>query len=115
MMLDNPSIHMRQLEGLLGFHRQSYYQYWQRQSTQQNNDSAVISMIKQIRKAHPRIGGKKLHCRLKEMLLERGIKMGRDALFDLLAANRLLIRRRRRKVITTFSRCTSSSKSGQKG
>lgn len=30
--------------------------------------------------------------------------MGRDAFFDLLAANRLLIRRRRRKVITTFSR-----------
>ncbi|MFD1145404.1 IS3 family transposase [Larkinella insperata] len=32
------------------------------------------------------------------------MKMGRDAFFDLLAANRLLIRRRRRKVITTFSR-----------
>lgn len=61
-------------------------------------------MIKQIRKAHPRIGGKKLHCLLKEKFLERGIKMGRDALFDLLAANRLLIRRRRRNVVTTFSR-----------
>ena len=30
--------------------------------------------------------------------------MGRDALFDLLAANHLLIRKRKRKMITTFSR-----------
>lgn len=34
---------------------------------------------------------------------EHGIKMGRDALFDLLAANQLLVRRRKRKVQTTYS------------
>lgn len=36
--------------------------------------------------------------------MERGIKMGRDALFDLLAANNLLVRKRKRRMITTFSR-----------
>ncbi len=36
--------------------------------------------------------------------MERGIKMGRDALFDLLAANNLLIRKLKRRMITTFSR-----------
>lgn len=36
-------------------------------------------------------------------MLEHHIKMGRDALFDLLSANNLLVRRRKRKVYTTHS------------
>ena len=50
------------------------------------------------------MGGKKLYHLLKEQLVSQGIKLGRDALFDFLAANTLLIRRRERKTITTFSR-----------
>jgi len=37
-------------------------------------------------------------------MLEHGIKIGRDALFELLAANKLLIRKRKRSVQTTYSR-----------
>jgi putative transposase len=40
---------------------------------------------------------------LQAFLLEHQIKMGRDALFDLLAANRLLIRRKKRRITTTQS------------
>ncbi|MEJ7664285.1 MAG: hypothetical protein WKG07_34565 [Hymenobacter sp.] len=58
----------------------------------------------QVRKDHPRMGGKKLYYLLQEQFNTQGIKLGRDALFDLLAANNLLIRRRKRKTITTFSR-----------
>ena len=36
-------------------------------------------------------------------MLQHGVKMGRDALFDLLAANRLLVKKRKRKVQTTYS------------
>ena len=36
--------------------------------------------------------------------MKKKIKLGRDGLFELLAANGLLIRRRRRTVSTTFSR-----------
>jgi putative transposase len=57
-----------------------------------------------VREEHPRMGGKKLYYLLKEQLVSQGIKLGRDALFDLLAANNLLIRRRKCKTITTFSR-----------
>ena len=49
------------------------------------------------------MGGRKLHDLLKEEMAKKGIKMGRDMLFELLAANGLLIRRRRRRVATTFS------------
>lgn len=43
-------------------------------------------------------------CMLQPFLMEHQIKIGRDALFNLLAAHQLLVRRRRRKIATTQSR-----------
>ena len=103
MLMNYPNLHIRQLEGALGFSRQGYYQYWQRRAGQINTDEAVLGLVKKVRKDHPRMGGKKLYELIKEELVGKGIKTGRDLLFDLLAANRLLIRRRRRRVRTTFS------------
>lgn len=96
--------HVRQLEGVLGFTREGYYQYWKRQFGQEVTDNQVVNLVKDLRKDHPRIGGRKLYSLLKKELTKREIKMGRDAFFDFLEANQLLIRRRRRKVTTTFSR-----------
>ena len=103
MLTNYPNISIRQLEGVLGFSRQAYYQYWQRQTGQVSYDADILQLVKKVRQDHPRIGGRKLYSMLENEFLERGIKMGRDGFFDLLAANRLLIRRRRRKVRTTFS------------
>jgi putative transposase len=101
--MSNPHIHIRQLERCLGFSRQAYYQYWQRQAGQGGHEDQVISLVKTIRKDHPQMGGRKLYTLLKEELNKREIKIGRDALFEILAANKLLIRRRRRTARTTFS------------
>jgi transposase InsO family protein len=49
------------------------------------------------------MGGRKLYEKLYPFLLSHQIKMGRDALFDLLAANGLLVKKRRRRYITTWS------------
>lgn len=103
MLMNYPKLHIRQLEGWLGFSRQAYYQYWQRQASQINSESDVIELVKKLRKDHPKMSGRKLHDLLKEKMAQKGIKMGRDALFELLSANDLLIRRRRRRVSTTFS------------
>ena len=103
MLTNYPNISIRQLEGVLGFSRQAYYQYWQRQTGQVSHDGDILQLVRKVRQDHPRIGGRKLYSMLEEEFLERGIKMGRDGFFELLAANRLLIRRRRRKVRTTFS------------
>ena len=103
MLTNYPNISIRQLEGALGFSRQAYYQYWQRQTGQVSYDADILQLVKKVRQDHPRIGGRKLYSMLENEFLERGIKMGRDGFFELLAANRLLIRRRRRKVRTTFS------------
>ena len=58
--MSNPYIHIRQLEGCLGFSRQAYYQYWQRQTGQIGHEAQVVSLVKTLRKDHPQMGGRKL-------------------------------------------------------
>ncbi len=101
--MNNPHLHIRHLEGCLGFSRQAYYQYWQRHTPQGDREAEVVELVKALRKDHPQMGSRKLYDLLKEAVKTKGIKMGRDALFDLLAGKGLLVRRRRRSVRTTFS------------
>ena len=49
------------------------------------------------------MGTRKLYELLEPFMLDHQIKIGRDALFDLLAVNGLLVRRRKRNVYTTNS------------
>lgn len=63
--------------------------------------SLVINEVEAIRKAENGVGTRSLHRRLQPLLKDHDIKLGRDKLFDLLAAHQLLIRRRRRKKVYT--------------
>ena len=88
---------------LFGVTRQAYYQhFWQRESTG-IEENLVLAQVLSIRKDHRVMGGRKLYEKLHPFLLAHQIKMGRDALFDLLAANGLLVKKKRRRFITTFS------------
>ena len=88
---------------LFGVTRQAYYQhFWQRESTG-IEENLVLAQVPSIRKDHRVMGGRKLCEKLHPFLLAHQIKMGRDALFDLLAANGLLVKKKRRRFITTFS------------
>lgn len=71
---------------------------------QQKENTIVLQLITEVRSVHPAIGGRKLYALLQQQIQEQGIRIGRDALFNLLRENGLLIRRRRRKVITTWSK-----------
>jgi putative transposase len=103
-MKDNyPAVGLARLCRLLGVSRQSYYQHFWSLSDTTLEQQLVLNQVKAIRGTHPVIGGKKLHCLLQDFLLEHQIKMGRDALFDLLAANKLLVRKRRFRMSTTQS------------
>ena len=92
------------LTGLLGITRQSYYQHFWRQQEMKIEHQLILDQVKEIRKVNPAMGTRKLQVMLHDFMMEYQIKMGRDALFDLLAENYLLVRRRRRKVYTTNSR-----------
>jgi putative transposase len=67
------------------------------------NEQLVLSMVCDIRRRHPRIGGKKLYGLLREDITSAGIKMGRDKFFELLARNALLVKRKRKYAYTTDS------------
>lgn len=88
---------------LFGMTRQAYYQYyWQKEETSFEQE-LVIKEVLRVRKFHKKMGCRKIMVKLEAFMLDHQIKMGRDALFNLLAANQLLIRRRNRRVTTTFS------------
>lgn len=96
-------IGLARLCGWFGITRQAYYQNnWEGISTTLEED-LIIQRVKEIRKNHRRMGTRKLYELLQPFILEHQIKMGRDALFNMLSANQLLIRKRKRRIQTTNS------------
>ncbi|WP_317173236.1 IS3 family transposase [Maribacter aquimaris] len=87
--------------GLLGRSRQVYYRHLKSQRRYQTKAAIVIEMVQRIRSEQPRIGTRKLHYLLKDDL--KGIQVGRDRLFAILRANRMLIKPKRSYHITTDS------------
>jgi putative transposase len=88
---------------LLGVTRQAFYQYFDQLEHSTFASTLVVEEVKRIRLEHPVMGGRKLFCVLQEFLREHQIKMGRDALFQLLSAHKLLVRNKRRSIRTTYS------------
>ena len=95
----HPRLPMERLCGLFDKSRQAFYQKQQVIYEQALEEHFILSEVIQIRKKQPRLGGRKLLVKL----AERGIEMGRDALFDLLRNNGMLVKRRRSGTITTHS------------
>lgn len=96
-------IGLARLCGWFGITRQAYYQYdWKSVSTALEEE-LVLQQVRIIRKNHPRIGTRKLFEMMQPFLLAHSIKMGRDTLFTVLAANHLLVRKRKRRIHTTNS------------
>lgn len=98
-----PQVSLARFCRLFGITRQALYQHFWNLSDTGVEQELVIQQVKEIRKLHPAIGCRKLYYLLQPFLLEHQIKIGRDALFDLLSANKLLVRKRRRRISTTQS------------
>lgn len=98
-----PKIGLAKICRLFGITRQAYYGHLNTTIDLEMEQELVIKEVLNIRKNHPRIGTRKLYIMLEAFMQEHDIKMGRDALFDLLASYNLLIRRRKRRIKTTQS------------
>jgi transposase InsO family protein len=94
---------MERICRLFGISRQSYYKNIKYQKKVIIEDHIVLQMIASRRKDHPRMGVRKLYFMIKAEMAGMNIKMGRDALFDLMASEHMLVQRRKRKHITTNS------------
>lgn len=98
-----PQVGLGRICRLFGITRQAYYKNIKHQKKAIAEDHITLQLISAIRKDHPRMGGRKLYFMIKEDINRLNIKIGRDALFDLLASEHLLVKQRKRKHITTNS------------
>lgn len=90
---------------LLGYSRQSYYQGIKFIHRRAYESDIIIDEVLRYRKHQKRIGTRKLLNEMQDFLASQCFKIGRDALFDLLAERGLLVtKRKRRGPITTFSK-----------
>ena len=94
---------LAKLCGWFDITKQAYYQNSWKAIDVSIKEDLILKEVKNIRKLHGRMGTRKLYEKLESFMLEHQIKMGRDALFNLLSSNQLLIRRRKRRVQTTQS------------
>jgi putative transposase len=98
------AIGLARLCRLLGVTRQAFYQHFWYVSDTSTEEELVLEEVYRLRTVHPAIGGRKLYYLLQPFLVEHQIKIGRDALFNLLSVHKLLVRKRRRRINTTLSR-----------
>lgn len=83
---------------------QAYHKHQKRAVQKQVNEDLLLQQIHLIREQQPRCGGRKLLLMLQPFMQQQSIVIGRDAFFDLLAKNKLLVRRTKRSVHTTNSK-----------
>ena len=79
-----------------------YQHQWEGISTSYEEEM-LLKEVRNIRQYHRKMGGRKLYELLEPFMMAHNIKIGRDALFSILAANHLLVKRRKRKIQTTNS------------
>ena len=86
-----------------GISRPAHYQGLQREAARADRAEAVVQLVRDKRLRQPRLGTRKLHHLLQAPLQKRGLRIGRDALFDVLRNARLLVPRQRAYHKTTDS------------
>lgn len=90
--------------GVFGYTRQAWYSHLRRLELHTFQQHIVLQKIREIRKELPRTGCIKLYKELNKGFLQKlGISMGRDAIFDLVRENDMLIKCRKRYAYTTNS------------
>jgi putative transposase len=85
-----------------GITRQAHYQMAKRELQREKEAVLILEMVRQIRRKHPRMGGRKLHVKLSPMMAAEGLKIGRDGLFRLLRQADMLVPRRKKRRRTTI-------------
>lgn len=93
---------MKAIYGWVGVTRQAAYQHRQRQARREAEEAAIIVRVQTIRQRHPRMGTRKLLEKMRKWLQAQKLKIGRDALFNLLRRHGLLLKRLRRRQRTTW-------------
>lgn len=84
--------------------RQGFYQALKRREAREEELSKIKPLVLDLRMKMPRIGTRKLYYLLKDDFQSQGIKIGRDALFDYLRSESLLVKPKKNYTKTTNSK-----------
>jgi putative transposase len=99
-----PNRTVRELCSLLGYSTQAYYKFHRTKERKYLTNDLLLHQVSLLRTPQEKIGARKMYGLLQPFMQEHSLNLGRDAFFDLLRDNGLLVRKRRRKKpITTFS------------
>lgn len=74
--------------------RQNYYVARRQRQRRQIDEELVLELVKEQRRAQPRIGSRKLLYMLQGELAEAGVRIGRDRFIELLGSRDLVERKR---------------------
>ena len=88
---------------LFDLKRDAYYKYIKRYSIREVHENKVIEMVSLRRKILPRSGCRKLHNYLQNDFEKANLKIGRDKLFNILRANKMLVKPKKTSCRTTNS------------
>jgi len=95
-------VSMAQICAQFGITRQAHYQKQRRDIERQAENEIVLEMVRQVRRKHPRMGGRKLLFKIQPLLEAERLQIGRDCLFGLLRSEDLLVKRRKTYRRTTI-------------
>lgn len=87
-----------------GISKQAYYQQLLREKVKDLEREKILDWIIDYRKTLPKTGTRKLYEYLQPKMVQENIKMGRDAVNDLLRIRGMLIKKTKRYFITTDSK-----------
>jgi putative transposase len=87
-----------------GITKQAYYQQITREKSKNIEREKIINWIIEYRKVLPKTGTRKLYQYLQPKMMQENIKMGRDAINDLLRSRGMLVKKTKRYFITTDSK-----------
>lgn len=79
---------------LLGYSRQAYYQRRRSIEKEVFEGELLVQEVIRIRGTQGRLGGRKLMVVMEDFISEHNIVVGRDAFFELLRTNKLLVKKR---------------------
>ncbi len=82
--------------------RQAHYQKGQREAERLAENEIVLEMVRQVRRKHPHMGGRKLLFKIQPLLMAEQLQIGRDRMFELLRNADLLVKRRKTYRRTTI-------------
>lgn len=87
---------------MFGFSKQAYYK--RKKSVEYSREEELRVLVMEVKYQLPKCGGRKIHHLISKKLEEKGIKIGRDKLFDFLRKENLLSHKRKKYHKTTDSK-----------